>query len=186
MNSIAAAKRRRAQVDNKPPTPPNAQVTRMPPQPQPVQQRLNPSQIIAQMDSRITSLERQISVPPAIQVEVNTPEGKRQMGIAEYMSEVDQKFLALAEELSTMKETLMKLQSFTMDVNRKMFDKLNDNPASLNINTQQLSPIPEQRVPPSLGVSSKISQDNDNDNDNDDGDVEQELEIVKGKKNKKK
>ena len=185
MNSIAAAKRRRAQVD-KPPTPPSAQPARMPPQPQPVQQRLNPSQIIAQMESRITSLERQISVPPSVQVEVNTPEGQRQMGIAEYMSEVDQKFLVLAEELSTMKDTLMKLQSFTMDVNQNMFNKLNDNPASLNINTQQLSPIPEQRVPPSLGLSSDNDETRESIQNNDDENLDQELEIVKGKKNKRK
>ena len=85
-----------------------------------------------------------------------------------------------------MKDTLMKLQSFTMDVNQNMFNKLNDNPASLNINTQQLSPIPEQRVPPSLGLSSDNDETRESIQNNDNENLDQELEIVKGKKNKRK
>ena len=171
MNSIAAAKRRRAQPDNKPNT-----VQAKTPQPMPrasstpslpnsspggVQsQRLNPQQYFSMIESRIAALEKDVvNVRPSLQIEVNTPDGKKKMDMSEYMADIDQKFMVLAEELSTLKDSMMKLQSFTMEVNQSLFNKLQ--PTSIasdmpplpphsdnnlhNINaTQILSPIQEE------------------------------------------
>mgnify|MGYP000412473437 FL=1 len=171
MNSIAAAKRRRAQPDNKP-----NPVQAKPPQPMPraastpslpnsassgaQSQRLNPQQYFAMIESRIAALEKDVvNVRPSLQIEVNTPDGKKKMDMSEYMADIDQKFMVLAEELSTLKDSMMKLQSFTMEVNQSLFNKVQ--PTSIvsdmpplppqsdnnlhNINaTQILSPIQEE------------------------------------------
>jgi hypothetical protein len=149
MNSIAAAKRRRAQPDNKP-NPLQAK----PPQPMPraastpslansapggaQPQRLNPQQYFAMIESRIAALEKDVvNVRPSLQIEVNTPEGKKKMDMSEYMADIDQKFMVLAEELSTLKDSMMKLQTFTMEVNQSLFNKVQ--PASI---VSDMPPLP--------------------------------------------
>ena len=42
----------------------------------------------------------------------------------EYMEEMDGKFLMLAEEITAMKDIVLKLQAFTMEVNQKMAERL--------------------------------------------------------------
>lgn len=123
MNSIAAAKRRRAQPDNK------AAMPIQPPVPQPpVQQppqRMTPQQYLALLESKILALEKTVSsTKPSLQIEVNTPDGPKQLELSDYMSEMDQKFMVLAEEISSLKDSMLKLQSFTMNVNEKMFNRL--------------------------------------------------------------
>ena len=46
------------------------------------------------------------------------------MDMSEYMADIDQKFMVLAEELSTLKDSMMKLQTFTMEVNQSLFNKV--------------------------------------------------------------
>lgn len=178
MNSIAAAKRRRAQPDNKPnpvqakPQQPIPRATSTPslanPAPGGAQtQRLNPQQYFAMIESRIATLEKDVvNVRPSLQIEVNTPDGKKKMDMSEYMADIDQKFMVLAEELSTLKDSMMKLQTFTMEVNQSLFNKVqptstgsdmpplppNNNDIGLTYNpdmndmnsTQLLSPIQEE------------------------------------------
>lgn len=151
MNSIAAAKRRRAQPDTKPnPTQPIPRPTSSPSlstqsSAGPNQQRLNPQQYLLMIESRISSLETNMgNIRPSLQIEVNTPEGKKKMDMSEYMTEIDQKFMVLAEELSTLKDSMMKLQSFTMEVNQSLFSKLET--PSVPVISEKLAPPPVDNI----------------------------------------
>jgi len=166
MNSIAAAKRRRAAPDNKPnPVQANTQQPIPRPTSTPAlptqspagqnQQRLNPQQYLLMIESRISALEKNMGDNrPSLQIEVNTPEGKKQMDMSEYMADIDQKFMVLAEEISTLKDTIMKLQTFTMEVNQSLFSKLE---------TPSVPAISENLVPPPINnIEMKYSPEIDN------------------------
>ena len=116
-NSLAAAKRRRA--GEQPPMPP--------PTPSPVQQqqqqqnRMTLPQVLALLDSRLTKLETQTSsVMPAIPEEVADAS---KVSINEYISEMDAKFGMLVEEITSLKDIVLKLQTYTMDVNKKLLEE---------------------------------------------------------------
>ena len=115
-NSLAAAKRRRA--GEQPP---------MPPPPSPVQQqpqqqnRMTLPQVLALLDSRLMKLETQTSsVMPAIPEEVADAS---KVSINEYISEMDAKFGMLVEEITSLKDIVLKLQTYTMDVNKKLLEE---------------------------------------------------------------
>lgn len=125
-NSIAAAKRRRAGIQS------NNQESFQTSTPtsnanssQSANPKLSMQNFILMMDKRISALEQSIKAntePNNIQLELETPEGKKTMKITEYMEEMDVKFNMLAEEITNMKELLLKLQSFTMDVNKSLIN----------------------------------------------------------------
>lgn len=118
-NSIAAAKRRRAGViDQQPPPPPQGQGQSSAPGGAPMS-RLTLPQIIALFDSRIAKLEN--SMPSAVQSSVADDE--KNASIAEYIEEMDHKFNLLVEEITTLKDIILKLQSFTMEVNKMLVDE---------------------------------------------------------------
>ena len=65
------------------------------------------------------------------------------------LDDLESKFMMLAEEISTMKDVIMKLQAFTMDVNKTMFDErihiMSD--IDTSINTQVIEdPITIEKV----------------------------------------
>lgn len=114
-NSLAAAKRRRA--GEQPPMPP-------PPSPsqQTQQNRMTLPQVLALLDSRLVKLESQTSsVMPAITEEVADAS---KVSINEYISEMDAKFGMLVEEITNLKDIVLKLQTYTMDVNKKLHENL--------------------------------------------------------------
>ena len=123
MNSIAAAKRRRAQPEGSKPAM-TVTPTPTPPPSQSTAQRMTPQQYLSMLESKISALEKNMSSQPSVQIEVNGPDGKKKMDLSDYMADVDQKFMVLAEEISSLKDSLLKLQTFTMDVNKSMFSKL--------------------------------------------------------------
>jgi hypothetical protein len=55
-----------------------------------------------------------------LQIEVDGEDGKRVISMTEYMEDMDKKFNLLVDEMSTLKETIMDLQRFTMNVNSKL------------------------------------------------------------------
>jgi hypothetical protein len=118
-NSIAAAKRRRAGVieQQQPPPPPLATQ-----QGQPggvPTSRLTLPQIITLFDSRISKLEN--SAPAVAQS--SAADNEKNESIAAYIEEMDHKFNLLVEEITTLKDMLLKLQSFTMEVNKMLVDE---------------------------------------------------------------
>jgi len=117
-NSIAAAKRRRAGVieQQQSPAPPSGQ----PSTPGGASMsRLTLPQIIALFDTRIAKLEN--STPAVSQS--STISDEKNESIAAYVEEMDHKFNLLVEEITTLKDIVLKLQSFTMEVNKMLVDE---------------------------------------------------------------
>jgi len=107
--SLASAKAKRAGIA---PT--------LPPSPQQQQQspggvRLSIPQVITMLDSRLTKLESgakgAVVTPTATEVPTK------------FMDDMESRFMMLAEEITTMKDVIMKLQAFTMDVNKTLFEE---------------------------------------------------------------
>jgi hypothetical protein len=91
--------------------------------------RLTLPQIIALFDSRIAKLE--ISIPSAVQS--SAADDEKNASIAEYIEEMDHKFNLLVEEITTLKDIILKLQSFTMEVNKMLVDERAKNISELNV-----------------------------------------------------
>ena len=80
-------------------------------------------QVLALLDSRLVKLETQTSsVMPAIPEEVADAS---KVSINEYISEMDAKFGMLVEEITNLKDIVLKLQTYTMDVNKKLLEEKN-------------------------------------------------------------
>ena len=142
MNSIAAAKRRRAQPEG---TKPAMTITSTTAPSQPAAQRMTPQQYLSMLESKISALEKNMSSQPSVQIEVNGPDGKKKMDLSDYMADVDQKFMVLAEEISSLKDSLLKLQTFTLDVNQSMFNKLSKEEIQEE-NTQNILPTVSEEI----------------------------------------
>ena len=134
-NSIAAAKKRRAGIQ---PTTPQ--------QPTPIQSqsaetssmdspKLTLPQVIAVIDNRLINLEQfmkeikensiqseQLMNENTENIELNDSSEVIKVPIAEYVVEMDKKFELLVEEISELKDIVLKLQSFTMEVNKTLME----------------------------------------------------------------
>jgi hypothetical protein len=111
--SLASAKAKRAGIA---PPPPSAPPKGPPPPSQPSSPsagvRLSVPQVLAMFDSRLNKLEAVAKNP------VTTPDFDRSA-----LDDMESKFMMLAEEITTMKDVIMKLQAFTMDVNKTLFEE---------------------------------------------------------------
>ena len=107
--SLASAKAKRAGIAPTLPPPPQQQ------QQVPSGARLSIPQVITMLDSRLSKLESgakgAVVTPTATEVPTK------------FMDEMESKFMMLAEEITTMKDVIMKLQAFTMDVNKTLFEE---------------------------------------------------------------
>jgi len=121
MSGIAAAKKRRAGLTS--PTPdaprlPNGGLAAPTQQPQ---QGLTLQQVIALLDSRITKLEKEkdsSTINPEYSQSEVLPSN-----ISEILDDFQQKFVILAGEINSLKDTVLKLQSYTMDVNKILLEE---------------------------------------------------------------
>jgi hypothetical protein len=123
-NSIAAAKRRRAGVIDTPPTPaPQSAPNGGSQDPREIPSRLTLPQVISMLDARLVRLEKsQTSSPVAEQSTViDTPEGS--VSVSDYVVEMDHKFGVLVEEITNLKDIVLKLQAYTMDVNKMLVEE---------------------------------------------------------------
>lgn len=108
--SLASAKAKRAGIA---PT--------LPPSPQQQQQqspggvRLSIPQVITMLDSRLTKLESGVKGTVVTPTATEVP--------TKFMDDMESRFMMLAEEITTMKDVIMKLQAFTMDVNKTLFEE---------------------------------------------------------------
>ena len=125
MNSIAAAKRRRAGIQT------NTQQVNTPPvnTPAPAQQpKINLLEYLKNIENRMKELESNTKSSDAnfdnIQLEIETAEGKTQVSITDYMESMDARFQMFAEEIALVKDTVLKLQSYTMEVNQKLLHEI--------------------------------------------------------------
>ena len=116
--SLASAKAKRAGIapTTPPPTPPQQQQQQ---QQQPPGVRLSIPQVITMLDSRLAKLEIGArSTPAPAPAPAAAPAFDRSV-----LEDLDAKFMMLAEEITMMKDVIMKLQAFTMDVNKTLFDE---------------------------------------------------------------
>jgi hypothetical protein len=133
-NSIAAAKKRRAGIQPTTPQQPNS----FPPQSEASSMdspKLTLPQVIAVIDNRLINLEQfmkevkengvqleQFASEDSENIEVNDSTEVIKVPIAEYVVEMDKKFELLVEEISELKDIVLKLQSFTMEVNKTLME----------------------------------------------------------------
>jgi hypothetical protein len=93
----------------------------------PPTQGLTLQQVITTFDKRINKLETDLqsmqSTPTAMQSSSNTNNIIPTDDIPSILSEFNSRFEMIAEEISSIKDVLMKLQSFTMEVNKAMYDE---------------------------------------------------------------
>jgi hypothetical protein len=205
-SAVAAARKRRAGIQ--PPVntpPPGMDMGRPQPGGAPPQGGLTLQQVINVINGRLLALENsekerreaqsagagvgasvspQLSSMTGIQNQEPLQEGEVELPIGEILSEYESRFEFLTEELSNIKEIVLNLQSYTMDVNRVLLEEripstfvsdvsdasgVNtetvDNitlaaPAeSLTIQTENLSPlVAEAPVPPLAPVAAVVSQ----------------------------
>lgn len=131
--ALASARKRRA-----PPEPvPTPRSANAPPQQQGVNAPgLTLPQVIALVDKRLTALElnakERLAEPVQVQLQ-NAPAVPS--NVAEVLDEYSNRFDIIAEELASLKNMLLTLQSFTMDVNKTLMQDririLSDNPTPL-------------------------------------------------------
>lgn len=126
--AVASAKQRRAGVSA--PEPP-ALASAAPPA-----SGLTLPQVIALVDTRLIKLERFMkdtldgtiqSMPsvPSVPIErsVSIDPSGEETSVVQVLEEYDNRFILLAEEIGQIKDTLMKLQTYTMDVNKMLLEE---------------------------------------------------------------
>jgi hypothetical protein len=133
-NSIAAAKKRRAGIQ--PPTPQQPNTMNQSAETSSMNSpKLTLPQVIAVIDNRLINLEQfmkeikengiqaeQLTTEDSDNIEVNDSNEVIKVPIAEYVVEMDKKFELLVEEISELKDIVLKLQSFTMEVNKTLME----------------------------------------------------------------
>lgn len=126
--AIASARQRRAGVSSSepPPLPPSI------PQPN----GLTLPQVIALIDTRLIKLEKfmkdssesgertvRFTQDIVSSSDTSTNMDENEVDISAILDDFNSRFMMLAEEISSLKDTLMKLQTYTMDVNKMLMDE---------------------------------------------------------------
>ena len=142
-SSISAAKKRRANI---------SQVQQQSPMQQQPQQQSKPMslpQVLKMFDSRLVTLEKATNEAKPHSVVVESPGVSQEetTAIKEVLNEYDERFQMLAGEIQEMKSALMKLQTYTMDVNKTLLEE----------RVQYMTPVANT---PSSTVDQSIDYDN--------------------------
>lgn len=115
-SALSAARNRRAPIGQNEPQ-------NIPPSPYPSQNAgLTLPQVIALVDKRLITLEKfmkEQNESPTVQ----TINSEVPSNLSAIVDEFNTRYSILAEEIDTMKNMLMKLQSFTMEVNKTLLDE---------------------------------------------------------------
>ena len=119
-SSINAAKKRRANISQAPQPQLQAQ--------QQQQQQSKPMtlpQVLKILDSRLSTLEKAAkeTTPSEETIETRSVSNEEINAIKEILNEYDERFQMLAGEIQEMKSALMKLQTYTMDVNKTLLEE---------------------------------------------------------------
>jgi hypothetical protein len=170
--SIQAAKRRRAVP---PPTPgkPESVSSAPPSQPPSSQTGLTLPQVIALIDTRLVTLERFMNetkstthftphAPPSNPfVQAPTPQNALETDfvtvdeLSENMTEFDGRFQLLATEIANLKDIVLSLQKYTMDVNKMLLDSQS---ASFSLNSSEPETPQEGSTPCSQHVHFELQE----------------------------
>jgi hypothetical protein len=135
-NSIAAAKKRRAGIQPSTPQVPNSFQSQNVETNSINSPKLTLPQVITVIDNRLINLEQfmrefkenniqsEDNIVDSNNIELTTGDSDEiiKVPIAEYVVEMDKKFELLVEEITTLKDIVLKLQSFTMEVNKTLME----------------------------------------------------------------
>jgi hypothetical protein len=129
MSGIAAAKKRRAGVTVSMPTPdaprlPNGGIASIQ-QPSQQSQGLTLPQVIALFDSRINKVEKFMNDGLVSNQGIGNSREIETLpsNISEILDDFQEKFVILAGEINSLKDTVLKLQTYTMDVNKILLEE---------------------------------------------------------------
>jgi hypothetical protein len=133
-NSNAAAKKRRAGIQsNTPPVPPGPSGA-TPQSGSSQAPGLTLPQVIAVIDQRLITLEKFMNESDGLSVPNVSGGEEGETGIVmdsaefnTFVEEINNRFQMLAEEINTLKDTVMKLQGYTMDVNKVLLSEITKN-----------------------------------------------------------
>jgi len=126
--ALAGARQRRAGITQ--PEPPTPIAPPMPPA-----GGLTLPQVIALVDTRLIKLERFMketqenglpegSSSPTVRFDIEESTATAEnSNLSQVLQEYEQRFMVLAEEMAQLKDTLMKLQTYTMDVNKMLLEE---------------------------------------------------------------
>jgi hypothetical protein len=120
--SNAAAIRRRAGISEPPPAP--AATTPPPTNVKAEPRKLTLPEVITIFDQRISKVEEQLktSAQP-VQAVSNISSSLDSSQLTEIISEFNHRFEILADEIANLKDTLLSLQTYTMDVNKMLLNE---------------------------------------------------------------
>jgi len=128
--ALASARKRRAPIEVAATPTPHSSSSATP------AQGLTLPQVIALVDKRLTALEQ--NATKTVEVVPNVP-----ANLTEVLDEYSSRFDFIADELASLKNMLLSLQSFTMDVNKSLMqDRL-----------RLINEVPETSSPEYLGES---------------------------------
>lgn len=126
MSGIAAAKKRRAGVSSSTPDQPRLpNGGTMSVQQQPSSQGLTLQQVIALFDTRINKVEKFMSDFGSNEQSGDLSNKQLETlpsNISEILDDFQQKFIILAGEINSLKDTVLKLQTYTMEVNKVLLE----------------------------------------------------------------
>jgi len=125
-SAVASARKRRAGIASTPT--PSVQSQNIQQQQQP---GLTLPQVIALIDTRLMKLEKFMNEKQESIQYTNNPLNQSineyikdiPSNISEILEEFQQRFLLLAEEINSLKDTVLKLQTYTMDVNKTLLEE---------------------------------------------------------------
>jgi hypothetical protein len=124
--ALAAARKRRAGIDT--PSPAQSPIGKQQPMPQ---NGLTLPQVISLVDSRLITLEKfmketkEASIQQPVQQQNESVSSSDDLD--ELAEEMNNRFAMLATEIADLKDVVLKLQSFTMEVNKTMYESINMN-----------------------------------------------------------
>ena len=147
-SSISAAKKRRANISQAQQPPPMQQQQQ---QQQTGAKPMSLPQVLKMFDSRLVTLEKATreAKPDSSVVESQTISQEETNAIKEILNEYDERFQMLAGEIQEMKSALMKLQTYTMDVNKTLLEE----------RVQYMTPVVNSTTPSST-VDQPVDYDN--------------------------
>jgi hypothetical protein len=129
-SSNAAAIRRRAGINPPAPTPAPTSNQRQPSNPSSssaslpdTSRKLTLPEVISVFDKRISKLEENIKSASNQTTNMMQSSSDTPSNLNEILGEFNMRFEVLADEISTLKDTILRLQTFTMDVNKMLLNE---------------------------------------------------------------
>lgn len=165
-SAVASARKRRAGISSTNPLE-NTNSTNAPSQ---QQQGLTLPQVISVIDTRLIKLEKFMNetkdqresygspmIPQTQAQSVSDSEQSTISNLSEIIDDFQQRFILLAEEINSLKDTIIKLQTYTMDVNKTLLEERINILSDLGDNTNFVFQQEENNEVPTSEQIAKVS-----------------------------